>query len=159
MKHLKILSIAAASGRIGYVFFVGRKMTSWGISRKASKTPALAAEKTQQWIKTMNPDVVVSEKITKTSTKGERSKSLISAILRTASEHYLLDVAVKREQAFQNKYLEAQALAKEFPEIQPWVPKKPRIWQTEPRNTIYFEALALAKVILNGPTPVLVRAT
>ncbi len=158
MSALRILSIAAGTGRIGYVFFVGKKMKSWGISRKASSSPQLAAKKTRQWIKILGPDVVVSEKITKTSTKGRKTKTLIAAIAQVASRHELLDVSVRRDQQYDNKYIEANALAGEVPEIKPWLPKKPRIWETESRNMVYFEALAFAKTILDGPQPVLVRA-
>ena len=41
-------------------------------------------------------------------------------------------------------------MAEQFPEIAGWVPKKPRSWETEPGNTIYFEALGLAAVVLDG---------
>ena len=43
-----------------------------------------------------------------------------------------------------NKYADAAALAQEFPQIGPWLPKRRRAWEPEPRNIIYFEALALA---------------
>ena len=42
-----------------------------------------------------------------------------------------------------NKYDAAAALAAEFPQIEPWLPRKRRAWEPEPRNIIYFEALAL----------------
>ena len=157
MPALRILSIAAGTGRIGYVFFVGKTIKSWGISRKASSSPQLAAKKTRQWIETLGPDLVISEKLVKTSTKGKKTKTLIAAIAQMASHHELLDVSVRRDQQYDNKYLEANALAGEFPEIKPWLPKNPRIWETESRNMVYFEALAFAKTILDGPQPIVSR--
>ncbi|WP_421726097.1 hypothetical protein [Bauldia sp.] len=56
---------------------------------------------------------------------------------------------MERIQRFANKYEKAAALAKQFPAIEPWVPTKPKLWQSEPRNCILFEALSLAKEIID----------
>lgn len=151
MKQLKVLAIAVATGRIGYVFLKGKQLRDWGLSRKASKSPELAAKQAQTWINELKPDVVVTEKIEPGIRKGGKSKELIAAIARVAEQNYLLDVSVQRMRHFKDKYTEAIALAEEFPELLPWVPKKRRIWEPEPRNTVYFEALALVKEVLSGP--------
>lgn len=51
MKRLKVLAIAAATGRVGYVFLIGGKLRDWGLSRMASKSPARAAAQTQTFVK------------------------------------------------------------------------------------------------------------
>jgi hypothetical protein len=150
MKRLKVLAIAAATGRIGYVFLIGRKLRDWGLSRKASKSAALAADQTKLWIEELNPDVVVTEKIPSTSTKGAKTRYLIEAIQSVASRAHLLDVCVSRPFTFKNKYEEAKHLGERFPEMSIWVPRPRRIWEPEPRNTILFEALALACVVVEG---------
>jgi ribosomal protein L17 len=150
MKQLKILAIAAATGRIGYVFLIGGKLRDWGLSRKASKSPALAAAQTQTWINELQPDVVVTEKVSTTSTKGTKTRHLIEAIAKVATRAKLLDVAVSRLHTHKNKYEEAKYLGERFPEINAWVPRMRRIWEPEPRNTILFEALALACVVVAG---------
>jgi hypothetical protein len=152
MKRLKVLAIAAATGRIGYVFLIGGKLRDWGLSRKASKSPALAAEQTKLWIEQLNPDVVVTEKVAATSTKGAKTRYLIEAIARVASNANLLDVCVTRIDEFKNKYDEAKHLGERFPEMSIWVPRPRRIWEPEPRNTILFEALALACVVVDKRT-------
>ena len=150
MKRLKVLAIAAATGRIGYVFLIGGKLRDWGLSKKASKSPANAAEQTRLWIERLKPDVVVTEKVSATSTKGTKSKHLIEAIARVASQSKLLDVCVARASDFKNKYDEAKQLGERFPEISAWVPRLRRIWEPEPRNTILFEALALACIVIEN---------
>jgi hypothetical protein len=60
----------------------------------------------------------------------------------------LLDVAVARECCYANKYVEADALAERYPDIAAWKPKKRRFFDNEPRNTVLFEALALADEVL-----------
>ena len=83
------------------------------------------------------------------SKKGQKSRDLIGTVARTAEQNYLLDVSVKCPRPTHNKYEDAKALAERFPELLPWGPKKRRIWEPEPRNTIYFEALALALQIID----------
>jgi hypothetical protein len=149
MKRLKVLAIAVATGRIGYVYVIGDKLRDWGLSRRASKSPALAAAQAKKWIDELKPDVVVTEKVPKTSTKGAKTKSLIEAVARVASNANLLDVCVSKAHHFKNKYEEAKHLGERFPEIMGWVPRMRRIWEPEPRNTILFEALALACVVID----------
>ena len=126
------------------MFFIGDKLKHWAISVKASKPPKLAAKQAGQWIDELEPDVVITEKIGKHSHKGKLTKQLIAAIATVAENRYLNDIAVPRVQNFRNKYEEAKELARQYPDILPWMPKRPRIWESEPRNMIYFEALALA---------------
>ena len=144
MKRLKVLAIAAATGRIGYVFFISGKLRDWGLSRKASKSPALAAAQTKMWIEQLSPDAVVTEKVAKTSAKSAKTKYMIEAINMVASREQLLDIQVARVSDFKNKYDEAKHLGERFPEMSIWVPRPRRIWEPEPRNTILFEALSLA---------------
>lgn len=151
-ERLKVLAIAVATGRIGYVFMIGGELRDWGISRKASKSPDLAAKQAKSWIAHLKPDVVVTEKTDDSSRKGEKTKLLINAITNVTAEAFLLDVAVTRIKLFKDKYTEANALAEQFPELKAWVPKKPRIWEAEPRNTTYFEALSLALQVQPEPS-------
>ncbi len=152
MKRLKVLAIAAATGRIGYVFLVGGRLLDWGLSRKASKSPELAAAHTQKLIDTLKPDVIITEDIPKSSTKGSKTRRLVEAIAFVAGKAKLLDVRAKRLQEFANKYEEATHLAVRFPEIAAWVPKKRRLWDSEPRQTVLFDALALSIYVLADGT-------
>ncbi len=153
MARLKVLVIAAATGRIGYVYLIGGKLKHWTMSVKASKSPELAAKQTTLWIEELEPDVVITEKIGKHSHKGKLTKQLIATITKVAENRYLNVVVVPRVQNFQNKYEEAKELAKQYPDILPWMPKRPRIWESEPRNMIYFEALALALEVIDAEKP------
>lgn len=150
MTRLRVLAIAAGTGRIGYVFLIGGTLKRWEISVKASKSPELTAVKTTQWIDALKPDVVITEKLDRYSRKGELTKQLITAIATVAKGNYLNDIHVPRVQKFANKYEEATDLANRFPDILPWMPKRPRIWESEPRNMIYFEALALALAVIDN---------
>lgn len=152
---LRILSIAAATGRIAYVYLIGDRLMDWRISDKASTSTEEARAASQRWIETLQPDVVVTEIAVSKTRKGDNTRQLIEAMASVAEESKALDVKVTREQTFANKYDEAAALAERYPELAPWVPRKRRFFDNEHRNTVLFEALALAQSILRNPTATL----
>lgn len=158
MAALRMLALAAASGRVGYVFLVGDRLKDWRISEKAAKSPTKAAEQVQTWINELKPDVIVTEKVEDAAKKGDKTKEIIGAIARTAAHNYVLDVSVTREHDHVSKYEEADALVKRFPDVTAWLPKKRRFFDNEPRNTVIFEALSLAETVLRGPTTTLASA-
>ena len=86
----------------------------------------------------------MTEELETASHKGKHTLALIAAIARTAEHNHLLDVSVPRDHRFPNKYEEADALVERYPELAPWKPMKRRFYDNEPRNTVLFEALALA---------------
>jgi hypothetical protein len=151
--RLRVLAIAVASGRVGCVFFVSGKIRDWRLSKKAAKNVELSEKQATKWIDKFRPDVVVTEDVSKQSTKSTKTRSLISTISGVADRRKLLDVKVPQAGTSKNKYEEAKALGKRFPEIAAWVPKKPQIWEPEPRNTVYFEAIGLALQIMHDSEP------
>jgi hypothetical protein len=145
--------VAVASGKLGYVFMHGKQLLAWGASKKAAKSPEAAALQVQAWINQFQPEVLVSEKPQTSSRKGRRTHQLMQAICNTAAYNTLLDVCFARTQEHENKYVEAAALTETYPELRPALPRKRRLWETEPRSMIYFEALALALHLLDGKPP------
>ena len=158
MAALKVLALAAATGRVAYVYLKGDRLADWRISEKASVSSVEAARATSRWIEVLRPDVIVTEKTVTAAKKGRRTKELIDAIAEVADQAELLAVRVEREHHYANKYAEAAALAVLYPDLQPWVPKPRRFFDNEHRNTVLFEALALAQVVLRNPAPVLAQA-
>lgn len=142
---LKVLAVAVASGRIGYVLMKGEELLDWGMSRKAAKSPAQAIKQTKRWISRLKPDMVITEDAYRSKHKGANTKALIEVITDVAQRSGLANAAVVRLQPFKNKYEEARHIAERFPDILPWLPRPRRLWEAEPRNTIYFEAIALAR--------------
>ncbi|WP_299844123.1 hypothetical protein [uncultured Roseovarius sp.] len=125
---------------------------------KAVESATNLAEWMQKLISDLKPDVVVTEKITEHCRKGKKTKRLINAAVELASHNYVLDVSVERPRNHPCKYTEAEELAGRYPELIGWLPKKRRYFESEPRNTILFEALAFAEAILNGSPLKLARA-
>lgn len=154
---LRVLSIAVASGRLGYVFFNGDKLMDWRMVERATASPLDTAEQAQTWINRLQPDVVITENPI-TTTKGQRSKTLMEAVARVAERNHLLDVTVARERSHKNKYQEAAGLVEKYPELRPWLPAQRRCWENEPRQTVLFEALAYAVQVKRGSATELARA-
>jgi hypothetical protein len=150
MATTRLLAIAAASGKVGSVFLIGDTLTYWQVSVKAAESPAEAAAHAQSLINDFWPNVIVTEEPGDLQHKGTETLALIAAMARVAEDCGLLDVRVPRVQRFPNKYAEADALVLRYPELAPWKPVKRRFFQTEPRNTVLFEALALADFMLNN---------
>jgi len=150
MAGLRVLAFAAASGRIGHVFIRGGQLMDWGLSRMASGSPDRASRHAGRLIEKLKPDVVITEDVPKTSTKSQLTRSLISAIARVAEEAKLLDIRT-RTRSYANKYAEAAALTEHFPELKAWLPPRRRLWDPEPPNTVIFEALALALIVVQLP--------
>lgn len=155
MAALKLLAIAVVSRHVAYVYLIGDRLVDWRISDRASSSAEKAASTVQGWINLLHPEVLVTEKITDAFRKGRKAKAAIAAIEDIAANNYLLDVSVVRDQSFPNKYLEADAIVADYPELRPWLPKKRLFYDNEPRNTVLFEAMALAQIVLRGPTPLL----
>lgn len=149
----KVMSIAAATGRVAYTYFEGRKLADFALSYKASETPADAAHYAKRWIEMLDPDVVITEKITKSSNKGDNTHAVIKAMAREAANHVLNEISIARQQLYPNKYVEADVYAKRFPDLNAVLPRKPRIWESEPANMMYFEAIALALPIIDHSDP------
>ena len=151
MTALSVLGIAVAKGRAGYVYLSNGDLRDWQVSLKAVSSGTEMAGWVQERISDLKPDVVVTEVLTKSSRKGDKTQRLIAVAADTASHNSVLDVSVARAQNFSCKYEEAAALAELYPELHGWVPRKRRLWDSEPRNTILFEALALACAVIDGP--------
>lgn len=150
----RLLSIAAASRRVGHVFFIGGRLIYWGGSDMAIRSPEYAARTTRKWIGKFRPQIVVTEKIEAGSRKGENTIKVIGAIAKVAADAPLSDIAVPRIRHFESKYEEAKAIAKRYPAIAHLLPKKrPALWESEPRQMIFFEATALALGIVQGQRP------
>ena len=83
---LRVLSVAAATGRVGYTFLIGGRLCDWGLSRKASRSPEQAEGQVRHWIAYFRPDVVVTEKVEARTRKGEKTKRLIEAVAKVGRD-------------------------------------------------------------------------
>ena len=143
-----VLAIAVATGKVGYVFLIDGVPYDWGLSLVASQSPRAIYDHTLGWIEYYQPELVVTERIGRLSRKGAVSRTLTNATLKAAQDSDVAIACVDRVQRYQNKYVEAEVLAERFPELEPWLPSVRRLWDSEPRSTIIFEAVALAHSVI-----------
>ncbi len=148
-KAAKFLAVAAATGRVAAVYVEDRHVIDQRMSRTAAKSPDNARRIVRGWLDSFNPDLVITEDPRTTSRKGSHIKTILSSIddLFEASE--ALNIRTVRNRNFKNKYEQAQALVKRYPEMKAKLPSKPPVWMPEPRNMTYFEALALLDQTVN----------
>lgn len=147
--QLRVLSVAVASGRAGAVFLVGDKLKYWCQSTVAATNPVQTVDWTEKLIKTLRPQMIITEDRGLKCRKGSTATAAIEAIERTAAHASIECTSVIRMQPYANKYAEATALAAQFPELATRQPKHRQIWDSEPRNTIVFEALSMAVDVLD----------
>lgn len=147
-KPMRAIAVAAKTGRIGCVYLVSGILKDWQMSRKGAETEADAALTLRRWIVKYDPDTVISENPDSAGNKGDKQKGILGAWARIAEDTPLLNMLVVRAQKYQNIYVEAEQLAKKYPQIKNEVPTKPPIWMPEPRKTVLFEALSMADRVL-----------
>lgn len=143
-KSARVLSVAVRSGRLGYIVLSGHMLIAWGTSEKGAKSVQTALGRLERWVQHFEPLVLITED-PNTGFKGERQRTIIRAFGLAARDWPLMHKAVKRKQRCANLYEDVAHVAAAFPELAVYVPKKPKIWNSEPYRLVYFEALILAR--------------
>lgn len=158
MTGYRLMAFAVAGRRIAYVVFVGTTLVDWQISRRLRGAKRSREEVLTEWIEDFGPDAVVCERLGENSRKGRSAKYSLAVIDAICAKRHVLQASVPRCQSFANKYQEAAALTDQYPELEPWCPRQPKFYEMEPPSALIFEALALAKTVLDDPTATLAQA-
>ncbi|MEM7241535.1 MAG: hypothetical protein AAF429_05070 [Pseudomonadota bacterium] len=140
-RHSRTLAFAASTKRIVAVFLEDTKVVGWRLSRKAARNPKDAAACLKSWIDDFEPDLMISEDPV-ASHKGDHVKTLLETIGLMCDQADGLNVRLPRRQVYHDKYEEAKVLADKYPQLRTLVPRKPAIWNSEPHDISYFEALS-----------------
>lgn len=149
-KSGRTLVLALRRNTLCCLYMEGLQLEDWRASRKASKSAGNAVSAMRIWLETYQPDCIITENADMAQRKGDKKRAILRALAQVAADHEALNVEVIRQQQHANMYEEAAVLAKHYPQLRPWLPKQPPIWMPEPRNTVYFEALAMALQVLDG---------
>jgi hypothetical protein len=135
--------MAIGSGRIGFAYLVDGELMDWRLSVDASHSEVRAFEQAKRWLEEYDVEALILED-PEHSRKGDYSLQLHSSIRSAAEASGVGVTLVPCQREAPNKYAEAAELAREFPQIEPWLPDKRRLWEKEPRYITLFEALSLA---------------
>ena len=151
-KAQKILSVAVAAGKVGMIYLVDGELMDWELSSTAALSSEGVKKKTQGWINFYQPDITVSELITKHSRKSDHTHGLIRAVARCAVAADTYHIEIERYATHANKYEEIKELCIQLPQIAAHAPTMPKTYMPEPKATIYFEALSMALQLGEPPT-------
>ena len=144
----RVLAIAARTMHVGCVHLVDGKLVDWGLAYV--RTTEEATAKLYEWLDIYKPDCLVSENPETEFKKSGKQIDILKAFVDIGREAPVLNLVLTRKKTHKNLYLQAASLAEQFPEIASRVPKKPPIWLPGHRNLVFFDALALAKQLLEG---------
>ena len=144
-----MLAIAVRRDMACAVCFEGARLKDWTVSHKAARSPQEALQVLSRWVDLYSPDVVVSQNPDSATRKSAHNREILSAIGCFLEDGDVQGLLVTRTYGFDNIYDEAAAIAVRYPDLQHKLPKKPRLWETEPRRIIYFEAMALALHVID----------
>lgn len=136
----------------------GGEVLYWKMSSKAYRDVEYAAELVGELIEQFALSVIITETLMHAQRKGVHTKAVIEVIANAVAHSPVLDLSVVRENAYKNKYEEADALIAIHPVMAPLRPKVRNYFENEPRSTVLFEALSLAESVKRGPTTQLAAA-
>jgi hypothetical protein len=139
-----ILSIVAASEKIGFAYLDGYDLRDWGLSLKASENVDTAFAQMNSWLDRYAPNIVLVEYLSEESRKGKRSRALTEALVAATRDRDIPWERVVPPRSGTGKYDEARRMAEIFPQLKSRLPRRRRKWEHEPHAIVYFEAAALA---------------
>ncbi|KAA0909538.1 hypothetical protein FLO80_21145 [Aquicoccus porphyridii] len=119
-----------------------------GMSRRGGNGPEAAVAVLREWLAQYRPEMVICQNPDAPGGKGRHAIDILLALTRALEDAEPQEIFVNRRQRHANIYQEAKALADHFPAFPKAPPEQPPIWRAEPRDMVYFEALALAHEVL-----------
>ena len=143
-----VLAVAVRTMHVGCVHLVDGKLADWGLACVHSTEEASA--KLSDWLDIYKPDCLVTENPETEFKKSGKQIDIQKAFVDIGRHAQVLNMVLTRKKTHKNLYLQAASLAEQFPEIASRAPKKPPIWLPGHRNLVFFDALALAKRVLEG---------
>lgn len=108
MRGVSYLAFAAGYRRVSFVFVEDGQLATWQTSKRAARTPELAASFAQEFIELLVPTVVVMETLGPESRKGDTARALIDAMLSKADQAECRLITLSREKLFRTRYDEAK---------------------------------------------------
>jgi hypothetical protein len=147
-----VLAVFPSTRGFGYAVLEGpRSLVDWGVKSARCPQKNLASlQKIRELTAFYRPDLVVLEEYEGPgSRRAKRIRTLINLMAAHAVEKgigttYLSRAAVRDCFGLETKRQIAEAIAREFPELEPRMPPVRRIWMSEDRRMSIFDAVSLA---------------
>jgi Holliday junction resolvasome RuvABC endonuclease subunit len=153
-KNKVVFAIYPNANGFGYVYMENaRKLLDYGAVRINPISNRKVLERIKRTLEYFRPSIVILlDPEGKSSRTGNRVKELIKKIVVHAAEINLPVMQYTRDQikdvfeqfGMTTKYDISQILLKEFKELETKSPKERKLWTSEDRNMVIFDALSLA---------------
>jgi len=152
-KSARVLAFYPSTAGLGFAVFEGRSFPiNWGVKLISKNKNAVALKAAVTLMERYRPSVVVVEDYAgKDSRKCNRIERLIETIAQAAKERTIRIVRYSRSDIRQcfallgafTKYEIAQAISRELPEFEPYLPPVRKIWLPEHYRMSIFDAVSL----------------
>jgi hypothetical protein len=147
-----VCAIHPSTRGFGYVVLEGpHSLVDWGVKAVRSHQRNLASlTRVRELLAFYQPDVLVLENYQgRGSHRAKRVRTLINLIAAHAAEKRITTAAYSRSDlrtsfGVKTKREIAEAIAREFPELEPRLPPVRKIWMSEDVRMNIFDAAALA---------------
>lgn len=154
------LAIAPTSRGFGYIVFEhGSVPVDWGVRDAREQKSRMCLRKAGELMQTARPSVLVLEDIRHADARRcKRIRELIDRISGLAEKRGIRLVRCSRKRVLmafanaRNKDEIAAAVARLVPELEPRLPARRRLWESEHYSMAIFEAAALALTHLGRET-------
>ena len=146
-----VLCIYPSAKGFGYAVFEGsRSLVDWGVKGvHGEKKNAQSLRKVRELLAFYRPDMLITEDCKSAgSRRGSRIRQLIDAIDTLAAKERVAiasssRAAVRDHFGLTSKRRIAEAITRDFPELEPRLPPIRRIWMSEDARMNIFDAVAL----------------
>jgi hypothetical protein len=149
-----ILAIYTTSRGFGFVVLEGRRRTiDWGTKEARGDKNRIVLKKANELMSWYKPDLLIVENTEAiASRRVDRIRKLHRQLIDLATTHKITVRQFGRSEikaAFatrpaSTRYEIAQAISRELPDLEPWLPRPKKLWESENRNLSIFDAASLA---------------
>jgi hypothetical protein len=149
-----ILAIYPTPRGFGFVVLEGRNRTiDWGTKEARGDKNSITLKKAGELMSWYRPHLLIIENTQATSSRRvRRIRNLHHELIDLAITHKIAVRQFARSEikaafasrAASTRYEIAQAISRELPDLEPWLPRPKKIWESEDRKLSIFDAASLA---------------
>jgi hypothetical protein len=153
-----VLAVFPTTRGFGYAVFEGpNSLVDWGVKavRSGGQKNLECLRRVRELFDFYHPDVLVLEDYEgRGSRRAKRIRTLINLMTAHAAEGRIMNVSYSRSEmracfGLTTKRAIAEAIVREFPELEPRLPPVRRIWMSEDVRMSIFDAVALGITFFN----------
>jgi hypothetical protein len=152
---LRALSVEPTTTGFAYALLEGsERLVDWGLAELRHQSRAALESRLSKLLRRAAPDVVIIEDVL-ASRKGTRSREKAHLLLQHAARFGVEGVVVSRLRVRRmfaacgtSSWDVAVAVSRWFPELEPWLPRKRRPWESADRRIGIFAAAGVALTYL-----------